>query len=187
MSNNVVENIKELISIGLTPEQAYNAAMGSIVKQSAASGKSAKSAAKKKTEKPAKSAKHEAKPAATGKLSAKEAGRAIARESAEALDGVALITGAKWNIEEGVNTKTGGKVWSVSPQERFGLAEFYAVRAAFSEILDAGYYRGAWGVRFDPSSFLETGKLTPEQERFVADAKEKRKAEREKKKKEKSA
>lgn len=183
MKNNVVENIKELISIGLTPEQAYNAAMGSIVKQSAASGKSAKSAAKK----PAKSAKHEVKPAATGKLSAKEAGRAIARESAEALDGVALITGAKWNIEEGVNTKTGGKVWSVSPQERFGLAEFYAIRAAFSEILDAGYYRGAWGVRFDPSSFLETGKLTPEQERFVADAKEKRKAERAEKKKEKSA
>lgn len=184
MSNNVVETIKELISIGLTPEQAYNAAMGGVVKQSAASGKSAKKSAAKK---PAKSAKHEAKPAATGKMSAKEAGRAIARESAEVLDGVALITGAKWNIEELVNTKTGGKVWSVSPQERFGLAEFYAVRAAFSEIADAGYYRGAWGVRFDPSSFLATGKLTPEQERFVADAKESRKAEREKKKKEKSA
>lgn len=177
MNNNVVENIKVLINLGLTPEQAYNAVMGD---KSAATGKSAKKSAAKK---PAKSAKQEAKSAATGKMSSKEAARSIARESGKELDGIALIVGAKWKIEEGVNSKTGGKVWSVSPQERFGLAEFYAVRAVFSDILDAGYYRGAWGVRFDPSSFIETGKLTPEQEKFVADAKAERKAARAEKKK----
>lgn len=121
------------------------------------------------------------------KQAAKQAAREANLEAAKNLDALALITGAKWDVEQGVHTLTGETVWTVKPVERFDKAQFYAVSKRLSDDLDGGYFRGGWTVRIDPAEYLATGKLDAVTAKRIADIKAARKAAREAKKAAKKA
>ena len=175
MTNATIATIKKALDMGLSIEQAYalatlEAGAKSAPKKTAPAKQEAtatKKAAPAKQEKPAK------------KLTAKQAAREANLEAAKGLDALALITGAKWTVEQGTHTITGETIWTVKPVERFDKAAFYAVSKRLSDDLDAGYFRGGWTVRIDPTEYLATGKVGDVAAKRIADIKAARKATRE--------
>lgn len=177
MTKKFAETIKKLVDCGFSVEDAFKLA-------TLEEGKAPAATAKKTT--PAKQEKKPAKKAAPAKqekkLTAKQAAREANLEAAKSLDGLALITGAKWTVEAAKHSLTGEDVWVIKPVERFDKAAFYAVSKQFSDDLDGGYFRGGWTVRIDPAEYLATGKVGDVAAKRIADLKAARKAAREAKK-----
>ena len=174
MTNATIATIKKLVEAGFSIEDAYKLA--------------ALEAGAKSAPKPAKSASKKTAPAKQEKkLTAKQAAREANIEAAKSLDALALITGAKWTVEQGTHTLTGETIWTVKPVERFDKAQFYAVSKQLSDDLDGGYFRGGWTVRIDPTEYLATGKVGDVAAKRIADLKAARKAAREAKKAAKKA
>ena len=187
MTKKFAESVKKLVDCGFSIEDAFKIATLEEGKAPAATAKTApKKIAPAKQEKPAKKAPaKQEKPAK--KLTAKQAAREANLEAAKGLDALALITGAKWTVEQGTHTLTGETIWTIKPVDRFDKAAFYAVSKQFSDDLDGGYFRGGWTVRIDPTEYLRTGKLDTVTAKRVADIKAERKAAREAKKAAKKA
>ena len=186
MTKQTLETIKKALDIGFSIEQAYALATLEAGAKSApkSAPKPAKTAPAKQETPKAAPAKQE-KPAK--KLTAKQAAREANIEAAKSLDALALITGAKWTVEQGTHTLTGETIWTVKPVERFDKAQFYAVSKRLSDDLDGGYFRGGWTVRIDPTEYLATGKVGDVAAKRIADIKADRKAAREAKKAAKKA
>lgn len=181
MTKQTLETIKKALDMGFSIEQAY--ALATLEAGAKSAPKPAK-AAPAKQETPKKAPAKQEKPK---KLTAKQAARKANIEASKSLDALALITGAKWTIEQGVHTLTGETIWTVKPVERFDKAQFYAVSKRLSDDLDGGYFRGGWTVRIDPTEYLATGKVGDVAAKRIADIKAERKAAREAKKAAKKA
>lgn len=162
MTKQTLETIKKALDMGFSIEQAY--ALATL-------------------EAGAKSAPKPAKKTAPAKQAAREANI----EASKSLDALALITGAKWTVEQGTHTLTGETIWTIKPVDRFDKAQFYAVSKRLSDDLDGGYFRGGWTVRIDPTEYLATGKVGDVAAKHIADLKAARKAAREAKKAAKKA
>ena len=183
MTKQTLETIKKALDMGFSIEQAYALATLEAGAKSAPKPAKKTAPAKQETQKIA-PAKQE-KPAK--KLTAKQAAREANIEASKSLDALALITGAKWTVEQGTHTLTGETIWTIKPVDRFDKAQFYAVSKRLSDDLDGGYFRGGWTVRIDPTEYLATGKVGDVAAKHIADLKAARKAAREAKKAAKKA
>lgn len=115
----------------------------------------------------------------TAKQSKKPTKAELDREAAKSLDGKAIFMATNFAIIESEDSRDGSKVWLLGldeSQARLSKPEWLAVTNFLGEVADAGYYRAHWQFRFDPLHFVQTGKLTKAEEKFVASRKAERKA-----------
>lgn len=171
--------IATLVAAGYTLEDA--AAIAKTLcdpTETAKPSKTTKTAAKKSA-KPTKepTTKQSAKP--TKSKSVKPTKAELDREAAAQLDGEAIFMATNFAIMESEDSRDGSKVWLLGldeSQARLSKPEWLAVTNFLGATADASYYRAHWQFRFDPLHFVQTGKLTAKEAKFVAERKAARKA-----------
>lgn len=180
MTIETINTINALVAKGYIAEAAAVAkALGIDQTETAKPSKTTKTAAKKSA-KPTKepTTKTTAKPSKSTK-SAKQTKASLDREAAAQLDGKAIFMATNFAIEESEDSRDGSKVWLLGldeSQARLSKPEWLAVTNFLGTTADAGYYRARWQFRFDPLHFVQTGKLTAKEAKFVAERKAARKA-----------
>lgn len=179
MTIETINTINALVAKGYIAEAAAVAkALGIDQTETAKPSKTTKTTAKKSA-KPTKepTTKESAKPT---KSAAKKPRKAeLDRSAAAQLDGKAIFMATNFAIEESEDSRDGSKVWLLGldeSQARLSKPEWLAVTNFLGATADASYYRAHWQFRFDPLHFVQTGKLTAEEAKFVAERKAARKA-----------
>jgi hypothetical protein len=182
LNNETIATINQLVAEGYIAEAAAVArALGIDPTETAKPSKTTKTTAKKSA-KPTKepTAKTTAKPSkSTKSKSAKPTKAELDREAAAQLDGEAIFMATNFAIMESEDSRDGSKVWLLGldeSQARLSKPEWLAVTNFLGATADASYYRAHWQFRFDPLHFVQTGKLTAKEAKFVAERKAARKA-----------